>query len=161
MKRRSNYHPMYARWSNMHARCYLKTHPSYKNYGARGITVDERWRGYPEGFNAFITDMGTSPPAPGMTIDRIDNNGPYSPKNCHWVPQRGQLRNTRRTVWVTLDNKTVCVTDWAQQLGIQPMALRYRARLFGGYDAAIRSYAMHSNGSLRRLSKTARAEIFK
>jgi hypothetical protein len=150
---------MYARWSNMRARCYRRTHPNYRNYGARGITVDERLQGYPEGFNAFVADMGASP-APGMTIDRIDNDGPYSPENCRWVPRREQLRNTRRTVWVTIGDMTMCVADWAQQLGVHPTALKYRAGLFGGYEAAVRSYDAHSNGSLRHLSRAARAEIF-
>jgi hypothetical protein len=150
---------MYARWSNMRARCYRRTHPSYKNYGARGIAVDERWRGYPEGFSAFVADMG-APPAPGMTIDRIDNDGPYSPKNCRWVPRREQLRNTRRTIRITVGGATMCVVDWAHRLGVHPSTLRYRAGLFGGYEAAICSYTVHSNGSLRHLSRVARAEIF-
>src|SRR5262249_31718752 len=142
MKRRSNYHPMYDRWSNMRARCYRRTDPSYKNYGARGIIVDERWRGYPEGFNAFVADMG-APPAPGMTIDRIDNDGPYSPENCRWVPRREQLRNTRRTILITVDGVTMCAADWEQRLGLSIRALSYRARLFDGYEAAVRSYAAH------------------
>ena len=143
----------------MRARCYRKTHPSYKNYGARGITVDERWQEYPEGFNTFVADMGM-PPAPSMTIDRVDNDGPYSPENCRWVPRREQLRNTRRTVWITIGDVTMCVADWAQHLGVHPTAIKYRARLFGSYEAAVHSYAAHSNGSLRHLSRAARAEIF-
>jgi hypothetical protein len=61
----------------MIARCYCKGSPSYKNYGARGITVDRRWRGYPEGLKAFAADMGM-PPSADMTLERIDEEGPYA-----------------------------------------------------------------------------------
>ena len=110
------YPPLYARWYNIIARCYRKTCPSYKNYGARGVTVDARWRGYPEGFNAFVADMGMPPP--GMTLDRIDNNGPYSPANCRWTSRRTQLRNNRRTSWITVGDVSMCLADWAQRLSL-------------------------------------------
>lgn len=96
----------------MRARCLNPNDTSFHNYGGRGITVDPRW----DDFEAFLTDMGERPP--GMDLDRIDNNGPYSPSNCRWVTRRTNLRNTRRTRFVKVDGVMMSVTEAAERLGI-------------------------------------------
>lgn len=74
----------------MVARCTKPWHPSYYCYGGRGITVCDEWLD----FENFYADMGDHPD--GLTLDRIDNDGPYAPWNCRWTTWEEQRRNQRR-----------------------------------------------------------------
>jgi hypothetical protein len=116
--------PEYHCWISMRRRCHEPTDKGFRLWGARGITVCERWR---HDFAAFFADMGKRPSS-RHSLDRIDNNGPYSPENCRWATDKQQSRNVRTNRLVTFRGVSKPVTEWAEIVGMHPTTLFVRIR---------------------------------
>ena len=101
-------------------RCTTPTHQAFRNYGARGITVCERWHK----FEHFYADMGDKPI--GLDLDRIDNEKGYSPDNCRWATRKQNIRNTRKTLKITIGGITRSATEWAEMFGFERHIIRNR-----------------------------------
>ena len=111
---------IYTIWRKMHYRCESEAHPSYSRYGGRGIKVCEEWSSLIV-FGKWALENGY---APDLTLDRIDNDGDYSPDNCRWATQEEQMNNTHRGVVVTVcgAKKSFSVrqrkTSWEYRIGL-------------------------------------------
>ncbi len=114
----------YRAWSSAKRRCYDPKNKFFWNYGGRGIRMCDEWR---EDFLVFLRDMGACPD--GLTLDRLNGDGNYEPGNCRWATRLEQQRNTRRNRMLTLNGETLCVTAWAERLGIDHEVIRGRLRL--------------------------------
>ena len=100
-------------WTQMMARCHCETNQAFDRYGGRGIFVSERWHL----FENFYADMGDPPP--DMTLDRRDNDGPYSPENCRWASRVEQGRNKRNNRLLTYRGEIRCMAEWCELLGLK------------------------------------------
>ncbi len=115
MSKTDEYHAYHA----MLKRCRVE-----HNYYSRGITVCVRWQ---ESFSNFYQDMGDKPSS-RHSIERIDNDGPYSPENCCWATSKVQNRNKRSNHFLTYEADTLTVPEWAERLGVKTGTIRSRIR---------------------------------
>ena len=120
-------HPLYSVWANMLTRCRNPNNKQWADYGGRGIKVCDRWQ---QNFWHFVADMGERPPR--HTLDRIDNDGHYEPNNCRWTTPAANRRNRAKGVTtLTHNGRTMCLTDWAETLGIKRSILSARVNRLG------------------------------
>lgn len=144
-------HPLYGKWRSMKCRCYNRNDKRFKNYGARGIRVCSQWR---ESFAQFLADMGPSFKR-GLTLERVDNDGNYTPGNCRWATYEDQLNNTRRNRNVTIDGVTRTVSQWSRISQVHTQLIYYRLKR--GFDPRLAVFSQswqckgHSTTPDRRL----------
>ena len=102
----------YRSWEKMKSRCFNKHDPSFKDYGARGITVCDEWLK----FEVFLIDMGERPR--GTTLDRIDVNGGYKKDNCQWATPKKQQRNKRNNRLIEFEGEKMPLIVLAEKTGV-------------------------------------------
>lgn len=107
------------------SRCYNQNNSMYKYYGGRGIKVCDRWLDKEHGFENFLVDMGY-PPSDIYQIDRIDNDGDYTPENCRWATPKENQRNTRRSKMIVHRGEPKTAAEWSEITGIDSPTIRYR-----------------------------------
>lgn len=111
-------------WRSMRNRCLTKSHKSYARY--KDVKICDRWL---VSFEAFLEDMGERPA--GCTLDRIDNEGPYSPGNCRWATQKTQSRNRRGNAVLTLNGESCTIAEWAEKIGVRRSTISKRLNAYG------------------------------
>lgn len=114
---------IYSVWKNMRNRCSNPQNRKYRIYGARGISVCDEWE---ESFSAFYEWAMSHGYKEGLTIDRIDNDGNYSPENCRWVTNKEQQNNKRNNNFLTINGATKTLKEWSEEIGINYSTLRNR-----------------------------------
>lgn len=112
--------PEYRTWRSIMNRCTNPNDPSFKDYGARGISVCDRW----ESFENFYADMGDKPA--GLSIERLDVNGNYDPLNCVWADRETQANNKRNSHYITYEGVTKTLSQWAKYFNIPVWKLNQR-----------------------------------
>lgn len=116
---------IYAVWIAMRQRCNDPNDRQYHDYGGRGIKVCVEWNE----FDVFLKDMGERPE--GMSLDRIDNDGNYCPKNCRWTDVKTQNNNKRSNTFFMIDGKKVLRTEIQERLNWTRDMYRKRSEKFG------------------------------
>ena len=112
-------HPLYTVWCSMRQRCCDVNHKQYPDWGGRGIKI--LWTRYED----FYRDMSPGY-QPGLTIERINNDGNYEPGNCKWATYKEQNLNRRSNRKITFHGKTQPLSVWAWESGLKPMTLAWR-----------------------------------
>ena len=110
---------LYTVFKDMHKRCEYEKDYKYPNYGGRGIKVCEEWQEY-EPFSEWAKNNGYTDE---LTLDRIDNNGDYSPNNCRWATYKEQALNTRTNHFIEFCGEIKTLSQWADELGINRSTL--------------------------------------
>lgn len=109
--------PTWSSWQKLRQRIITKKNKTYSK-----INYDKRW----DVFELFLEDMGERPV--GHTIDRIDNNKGYYKENCRWATHKEQCRNKSSNVILTFNGKSMCATDWANEIGINRNTITRRIK---------------------------------
>lgn len=127
---------LYKIWIDMRRRCNNPNRDDYKNYGGRGISVCDEWNDYAK-FKEWAENNGYTDE---LSIDRKDVNGNYCPENCQWITLAEQAKNKQNTHWITYDNKTQSLTDWAKEMGVPRQTVSNRARKGKPVEEILKEY---------------------
>lgn len=110
----------YRIWNGIRDRCLNKNSKDFERYKKRGIKICDRWND----FKKFYEDMGKSP-TDKHSIDRIDNDGDYSPENCRWATMKQQASNRRGAhIWTVNGKKYENISDAMKEYGVSDTTIR-------------------------------------
>lgn len=123
-KTRDSHMRLYNTWSDMRRRCNNPNRKRAKSYYYKGIQVCDEWNNF-ENFYEWAINNGYDD---SLTLERIDNNLNYCPENCKWIPKSEQSKNRTSNHYITYNNETKTLTDWAETLGINRTTLSSRLR---------------------------------
>lgn len=127
---------VYKTWESMKARCYNPNDGKYKKYGGRGIKVCDEWLGKDGAKNfaewAYANGFDENKHQKEQSIDRIDVNGNYEPKNCRFTNAKVQANNKTNTIFLEYQGKSQSLQEWADELRISESTIRWR--LDNGYS---------------------------
>ena len=116
-------HLLYGVWCSMIRRCTKVKDKNYESYGGRGISVCIEWKTDFKTFYNWCIENGYEK---GLELDRRENDGDYEPGNCRFVTRTINVRNTRANRIITYNGQTMCVSEWAEHLGIKKTTLKDR-----------------------------------
>ena len=116
----------YKKWKGMLHRCSPQSKDA-ANYATRGIVVCDRWRSWEN----FFADMGEAPE--GLTIERVNNDGPYCKENCAWKTPSDQQRNKTTTQRIEFNGQSLTLPEWSEKTGLPRTVLK--ARRYAGWAA--------------------------
>lgn len=125
---------LYRIWSGMKKRCYNKNNRDYFLYGARGITICDEWRNSYEAFRDWALANGYHDK---LSIDRIDNDQGYYPRNCRWATPKSQANNTRRNRKIEYNGETHNLWKWGEITGLGWSTLKARLDAGWALEAAL------------------------
>jgi hypothetical protein len=125
--------PEYKIWTQMIQRCHNLKSDSYEDYGARGVSVCDRWR---ESFEAFYADLGPRP-STSHSLERNQVNGNYEPGNVRWATSCEQARNKRSNIFVTVDGQQMVLADACDKLGLNKKTVAKRIHMGWSPERAI------------------------
>ena len=139
---------LYNIWYLMNHRCYNQNSQVWDHYGGRGIKVCDEWHNDFFAFREWAIKSGYSE---DLTIDRIDNNGDYTPSNCRWITQTDQNRNRRNNRLLTYNGETKPLREWATIMGIPHLTLHYRiTKLHWPVEQALTIPPRYNNKIIRK-----------
>ena len=110
---------LYGIWRSMKRRCNSPKDAHYDLYGGRGIKVCDEWKNY-ENFKewAYLNGYDETAKFGNCTIDRIDNDGDYTPENCRWADRITQANNTSRNRYVEFEGQRLTIAEFARVMNI-------------------------------------------
>lgn len=102
-------------WCDIRKRCYNENSKGYLFYGARGIKMCPEWK---SSFLEFYKWAQLNGYDKTLSIERMDNNGDYEPRNCKWATRAEQSRNKRSTIYVEIMGVKKPLIEWCEIFGV-------------------------------------------